>query len=77
MTHKFKETIGDKLNKMNKDMIKVREEKKKELQEKYIPESVKEKLTPEEIDNSSSIGIVIGLVILLLVIIGIIWWVVH
>ena len=77
MTHKFKETIGDKLNKMNKDMIKVREEKKKELQEKYIPESVKEKLTPEEIDHSSSIGIVIGLVILLLVIIGIIWWVVH
>ena len=77
MTNKFTPTIRDKLNQMNKDMIKVREERTKEIQEKYIPESVKEKLTPEEIDQSSGIGTKIGLFILLLVLVYGIWWVLH
>lgn len=75
MTHKFKETIGDKLNKMNKDMVSAREQKRKELEEKYIPNSVRDVLSPSEVERSSKIGIVLGLIIILLLIAVIVAWV--
>ena len=74
MTHKFKETIGDKLKNMNKDMISAREQKRKELEKKYIPNSVRDVLTPEEVERSSTIGIVLGLAILLCIIIAVVGW---
>ena len=77
MTNKFKRTISDSLKTMNEDMVLAREQKRKELEEKYIPDSIKNKLTPEEINRSSKVGVAIGFVVLLAVIIGIIWWVIH
>lgn len=73
---KFKPTFADKFKAMNKDMVKAREGKRKELEDKYIPTSVRDVLTPEEIQRSSSIGIFIGLAILLAIIIGIVGWVI-
>jgi len=67
---KFKPTFADKFKAMNKDMVKAREGKRKELEDKYIPDSVRNVLTPEEVQRSSSIGIFIGLAILLAIIIG-------
>lgn len=74
MTHKFKPTITDKLTKMNKDMIRERERKREELEDKYIPKSVKDKLTPDEVKRSSKIGIGFGLVGILIVIVLFMWY---
>jgi len=74
MTMKFKPTFTDKLKIMNKDMITAREVKKKEIVEKYIPDTVKGVLTPEEVDRSATWGIFAGLAVLLIVIVGLVWW---
>ena len=77
MTNKFKRTISDTLRSMNEDMVLAREQKRKELEEKYIPNKVRGVLTAEEINWSSKAGVVIGFVVLLAIIITIAWWVVH
>ena len=73
---KFADTFKAMIKAMNKDMVKAREGKRKELEDKYIPDSVRNVLTPEEVQRSSSIGIFIGLAILLAIIIGIVGWVI-
>jgi hypothetical protein len=77
MTNKFKRTISDTLRSMNEDMVLAREQKRKELEEKYIPNKVRGVLTAEEINWSSKAGVVIGFVVLLAIIITIAWWMVH
>jgi len=77
MTNKFKRTISDTLHAMNEDMVLAREQKRKELEEKYIPDKVRGVLTAEEINWSSKAGVVIGFVVLLAIIITIAWWMVH
>ena len=77
MTNKFKRTISDTLRAMNEDMVLAREQKRKELEEKYIPNKVRGVLTAEEINWSSKAGVVIGFVVLLAIIITIAWWMVH
>jgi hypothetical protein len=62
---------------MNEDMVLAREQKRKELEEKYIPNKVRGVLTAEEINWSSKAGVVIGFVVLLAIIITIAWWMVH
>ena len=71
MTNKFTPTFADKLKKINNEMIANKELKRKQLEDTYIPDSLKKVLTPEEVSRASKSGVIVGYIAMLMVVVGI------
>jgi hypothetical protein len=79
MPKKFKpdlmEDIKTVARDINDNVLLAYDVKKKEIEENYIPESAKAKLTPAEIKRAERAGLVIGVIVILAILLGIVWWI--